>query len=146
MDLKLKRITGTPNGVFSQLTGLAPGGSLDLSTIEHAYPDYAGKWIPKLATGTYKCIRGIHQLEDPKKPGELLPPFETFEIMNVPQFQGQNVTGLLFHIGNYNHDSHGCVLVGMGQNDVMVTNSAIAFNDHFMKAQEGCNEFTLVVL
>lgn len=70
-------------------------------TLEHAFEDSEGNYFPKLKRGTtYKCVRGWHQLEHG-------PRFETFEITGVPGH-----TGILFHIGNFNKDSDGCVLLG----------------------------------
>lgn len=50
----------------------------------------------------------------------------TFEVMNVP-----DRSGILFHVGNYQEDTNGCILVGTdyGTNDerCLVTSSRIAF-------------------
>jgi hypothetical protein len=35
---------------------------------------------------------------------------ETFEITNVP-----GRSGILFHVGNFPTDTHGCILLGMGK-------------------------------
>jgi hypothetical protein len=88
----------TENGVFGVLW--SDDGSFSCQTLEHAYLFHDGI-LPKLPVGIYICKRGMHQLEGMTKP------FETFEITNVPKH-----TDILFHTGNVNADSSGCVLVG----------------------------------
>lgn len=111
-------------------------------TIQHAYEnpnaspgDYA--WIPKIPPGTYTCKRGIHKLH--KKSQE----FETFEITGV-----EGHTGLLFHPGNKNDDTEGCVCPGEwlieDEKCWKVMNSRESFQS-IMTLQEGINEFPLTV-
>lgn len=135
MDLALVRIEVRPDGIFGELRDVS--GDLIVNTLEHAYPDGLGSFTAKIPVGKYICVRGIHQLE-----GMSLT-FETFEVTNVPGH-----SNILFHVGNFNKDSAGCILVGMS---IMKTAGAqilgaskIAF-DTFMDQQEGCNSFTLVV-
>jgi len=70
-------------------------------------------------------------------------PFETFEVTHVP-----NHTGILFHAGNYNCDSNGCILLGRVGMDsdqgTMVTNSRDTFT-RFMLDLEGVESFPLTV-
>ncbi len=66
--------------------------------------------------------------------------FETFEIRGVPGH-----TGILFHWGNYNQDSDGCVLLGSARNGDMIVNSREEFAN-FMELQKGINNFELVVV
>jgi hypothetical protein len=71
--------------------------------------------------------------------------FETFEVMNVPGHWG-----ILFHVGNYNEDSEGCILVGEGlgrryKNGVMLTNSKKAFAK-LMALLKDVEQFTLLVI
>lgn len=100
-------------------------------TLEHSFD---GK--PKLPAGQYLCKRGMHQLEHGGR-------FETFEVLDVPGH-----TGILFHIGNWNRDSDGCILLGrvsVGSTDGhMITSSAMTFFS-FMNALDGVNEFPLTV-
>jgi len=107
-------------------------------TLEHAYPDSDGGFYPKIPAGEYICKRGIHQLEG------MATPFETFEITNV---KGQ--INILFHAGNFNNDSEGCVLVGekLGKytHGQMIVNSKATFNN-FMRMQNGIDFFKLTVL
>lgn len=132
MDLVLARSSKRPDGIFSQL--LTSEEHEVCMTLEHSYDGE-----PKLGPGRYVCERGTHQL----KSGH---PFETFEITGVPGH-----SGMLFHPGNYNDDSKGCVLTGdaiaenAATHDEMLTNSRVAFA-RFMKLQEGVNEFWLTVI
>lgn len=98
------------------------------ATLEHSYDKE-----PKLLPGLYICKRGIHYLKDLKTA------FETFEIMNVPGH-----SGILFHPGNYNEDSEGCILIGTARVGNMVTDSRAAFK-RFMAFQDGVQQFNLVV-
>lgn len=71
--------------------------------------------------------------------------FQTFEIMDVPGHDN-----ILFHWGNYNKDSEGCVLLGKAEvsqanGQHMITSSKETF-DIFMKYLAGVNEFTLTVV
>lgn len=122
-------------GIFGKLT--SEDGLLSLFSLEHAYKD-GSIFVPKLSRGkTYTCQRGTHQLTDGI-------PFETFEILGVPDFQGIPVTGILVHPGNYNSSSHGCICVGMSLGVGCILESRHAF-DAFMAIQEGIDTFLLTV-
>lgn len=125
MTLTLARTDFTPDGIFGEL--IDDKGKLSLVTLEHSFD---GK--PKLYDGTFTCVRGVHRLHNNI-------PFQTFEIKGV-----KGHTGILFHIGNYNKDSDGCVLVGMERSGKMITHSSIAFSK-FMGLLEKESSFTLVV-
>lgn len=125
MKCTLKRVRIDEFGIL----GLLEYALGTLHTLEHNYNDEA-----KIPSGTYKCIRGIHHL------GAALTPVETFEVTGVAGH-----TGLLFHTGNYNSDSNGCILLGQGENGHMIIGSRDAFKV-FMASLEGINEFTLEVL
>jgi hypothetical protein len=104
------------------------------ATMEHSYDG-----IPKLPAGTYRCLRGVHRL--PHRPDH---PFETFEVMGVPGH-----TGILFHVGNFNRDSDGCILLGRTATMTMegwpmLTQSQTTF-DRFMLDLEGVSSFSLQV-
>jgi hypothetical protein len=118
-------------GIFGQLC--EDGGAFVAYTLEHSYDNK-----PKLADGEYTCVRGIHHL------GPELKEINTFEIKGIPQFQGKNVTGVLFHPGNYNFDSAGCVLLGNSETDLMVASSKEAFAG-FLKMVDGLDSFHLTV-
>lgn len=126
----LERRAFTATGVFGSL--LNDMGLWLFSTLEHAY-EQLDEYVPKLGNGKYICVRGMHQLEGMKDP------FETFEVTNVPGH-----TGILFHQGNYNRDSNGCILLGDGSTGNSVTNSRMAFNS-FMNILKGIDSFTLTV-
>lgn len=131
MNLKLVRGRAELYGIFGQL--LDENGNVIAVTLEHAYSD-GDAFVPKVAVGTYTCTRHA--------PNRL--PYETFEIQNVPNFQGQTVTGILIHVGNYNKDSVGCVLVGEYFGVGCILESKVAF-EKLMALQEGVESFTLVV-
>ena len=148
MDMTLTR---NPNeyrqdGIFSLLT--ANDGDFQAHTLEHAYlmgsleAGQGHTWIAKLAPGTYTCKRGLHRLHG------MTEDFETFEVTGVPDFEGNPVTGLLLHWGNWNKDSEGCILVGKAEADSaqghMVTGSRDEFAA-FMALQDGCDTFQLTV-
>ena len=128
MDLILKRDKFTPEGIFGQLTGYG----FTAYTIERNYNGYA-----KLPPGKYTCVRHA--------PNRL--PYETFMVLNVPDFEGEPVTWLLIHIANYQKDVIGCIGIGKGldlsQN--MITESKDAF-DELMLLQSSFDSFTLMVV
>lgn len=126
MKLLLKRSDCTASGIFSDLC--SENGVKLYSTLEHSYD-----CKPKIPNGTYKCVRGKHRLHG------MTEDFETFEITGVEGHQG-----LLFHWGNWNRDSDGCVLLGHTRSGDMVTNSRVAFHD-FMEGLKGLDSFTLTV-
>ena len=70
--------------------------------------------------------------------------------MNVPDFQGKPVSKCLIHIGNFNYDSDGCILIGesmitglKGGID-MISDSGDTFKA-FMFCQSGVDEFQLII-
>jgi len=130
MDCILKRTAYTANGIFSELRDSS--GRLIAVTLEHAYQQPDGSYSPKLPPGSYLCQLGTHQLDHGG-------PKQLFAVMGVPEHEG-----ICFHIGNYNHDSDGCILLGeaLGQN--MILNSDEAFKS-FMALQGGQQNFTLTV-
>jgi hypothetical protein len=132
MDLTLTRTDIQAQGVFSVLDG----GTSRLYTCEHAYQDANGAWAAKIPNGSYTCVRGAHTLD-----GKTW--FSTFEITGVPGH-----SGLLFHMGNTEDDSEGCVLLGMGYFTLngmkAVFKSAVGFTA-FSTYQTGCDQFTLTV-
>jgi hypothetical protein len=132
----LERISYSSEGIFGVLR---TDTSLEIcKTLEHAYPvvypvqGMIQKFMPKIPIGTYLCRRGVHEL-----PG--MNPIETFEVENVGKH-----TGILFHIGNYNDDSKGCILVGEESDGHMLLKSMGGFA-RFMENLKGVDSFTLVV-
>lgn len=138
MNLILKRKSAEEAGIFGCLSSL-DGSAIVAQTLEHAFPipDQPGQYAPVIPPGTYTCVRGMHQL------AHMSAPFETFEITGV-----QHHSKLLFHTGNLNEDSEGCVLLGqsLGQLDgaKAVLESHDAFKN-FMQLQTGLSTFPLVV-
>lgn len=129
MDLKLITTLHTAKGIFGFLTDTNDN---ELSvTLQHAYQLVTGDYEPKLMPGIYICVRGNHNLNSG--------PISTFEVMAVPGH-----TGILFHYGNYNDDSEGCILLGTYADANQIYNSRVAF-DKFMKLQTGVDSFTLTV-
>lgn len=135
MNCILKRTDYLAEGIFGELTD-SNGNTLAV-TLEHSYDSGDGPscYIPKLSRGIYTCVRHA--------PNRL--PYYTFEVQNVPNFQRKPVTGILIHIGNYNSDSDGCVLLGDERNGDMIMNSKATFQK-FMDLQVGVEEFTLTVV
>ncbi len=136
MNLKLTRNDFNQSGIFGRLE--TEDGKLVAYTLEHAFGAHAPdtttiEYRPKLPVGTYRCIRGTHRLHD-------LKPFETFEVQKVP-----NATGILFHVGNYNADSEGCILLGDTTSPTGLGFSRKAF-ENFMDLQAHYNEFFLEVV
>ena len=135
MDMIAQRTEYREDGIFSHI-GRADNGLPVMVTLEHAY--WSGtEWQPKIPPGFYTCVRGLHRL------ASMTEDFETFEITGV-----QGHTNLLFHAGNFNKDSEGCMLCGQevaeGAGAEMVTNSRVTFAK-FMGLQEGCTTFQLEV-
>lgn len=137
MNLVLFRYEQTENGIFGVLKNAEKG--LTLQTLEHAYKEYDHpmqpnspfSWDAKTPKGTYVCKRGLHRL------ASMTEEFETFEVTGVPDH-----TGILFHIGNYNSDSNGCILLGASRFGTMLKDSRVAFA-HFLEATKDVNEFNL---
>lgn len=127
MDLVLNRKQFREDGIFGELRNQV--GDLIAVTLEHAFPA-AGGYAPVIPQGTYDCVRGEHYLHG------MTEPFTTFEVSGV-----DGHAGLLFHWGNFNRDSEGCILLGDSirapdQSAWMVTDSRVAF-EKFMSSQDG---------
>ncbi len=134
--MKLVRTHFRADGIFGEL--FDEKGVSVAKTLEHAYANLDGTFSPKLYTGQFICVRGPHKLHN------MTTTFETFEITNV---KGHD--NILFHWGNFDKDSEGCVLLGnevVTQDDgtEMVVNSKVTFAK-FMKGLDGVKEFMLTV-
>lgn len=120
-------------GIFGEI--IDEQGEVICQTLEHAYPDGNGGWVPKVAPGVYTCVRHL--------PNRL--PYETFMILAVPPFQNSPVSGILFHCGNFDADSEGCILLGlMNDGDKEILQSKIAF-EAFMTTLEGVQSFEITI-
>lgn len=137
MDMILTRHEYSVDGIFSILTDSM--GIALAETLEHAYTATGDSTpFPKIPNGTYTCVRGAHHL------GPQATPIETFEVTGVAGH-----TRILFHPGNYNRDSEGCILLGSiprapSLSQIMIYNSKESFTK-FMELQKGVNTFKLIV-
>ncbi len=131
MDLTIKRIKFQESGIFGEMVDIL--GNHVCYTLEHAYVQYNGQFAPKIPAGTYICKRGMHQLHSMKTP------FETFQVMDVP-----NHANILIHMGNYNKDSDGCILVGKTTSDTMIGSSVETFKK-FLQLQSDLDCFQLII-
>lgn len=128
---KLVRKEFRADGIFSELYN--DKGELIAHTLEHSYDN-----LPKIPNGTWTCIRGLHRLHG------MTEDFITFEITGIAGH-----SDLLFHWGNFNKDSEGCVLVGQAEaaqadGSHMVTASRPTFQK-FMDGLNGNNQFQVIV-
>lgn len=135
MDLVITRVENREDGIFSEIKNAKM--EVLFHTLEHAY-ETGTQWLPKIPNGTFTCVRGPHRLHG------MTQDFITFEITGV-----DGHVDLLFHWGNWNADSEGCILLGEGiaqsSKGQMITSSKVAF-EAFMKLQEGLDQFQLTVL
>ena len=136
MDLTLTRRAQNAQGIFSELSRTDTREVLFV-TCEHSYQDQTTDlWEAKVPLGSYTCELGQHDLG--------FGPFETYEVTGV-----EGHTGILFHTGNTEMDSEGCILLGEnfstlnGMQDVAL--SRVAFGA-FMQLQSGSNTFVLTVV
>lgn len=135
--MKLVRNQLRSDGVFGEL--FDDKGVLLAYTLEHSYQQPDKSWLSKLPDGQYICVRGPHRLHG------MTQDFETFEITGV-----KGHSNILFHMGNFNKDSEGCVLLGNAvltqkNGSEMVVNSKVTFNK-FMAGLLGVKEFMLTVV
>jgi hypothetical protein len=132
MFARLTRLNFMADGIY----GVMIVGDIKLSTVEHAYLQVDGTYMPKVAKGNYVCKR--------HPPNRL--PYTTFELQSIPDFMGEPVTGILIHVLNFGYESEGCVGVGLATDldKGMITQSGLAFKN-FMALQDGVDEFNLCV-
>jgi len=135
VNLTLTRAANRADGVFGRLTD--ESDKQIAVTLEHSYMMGEGGFGAKIPVGEYTCKRSSHRLHG------MTSDFITFQVMDVP-----NHNNILFHWGNYNQDSDGCILLGRniepGINCNMITHSRDTWQA-FMNLQNGLNEFTLTV-
>jgi hypothetical protein len=120
--IRLIRYDFTPDGIFGQLSD--ESGTVLAATLEHSY-----NCLPKLAAGTYKCVRRVS-------------PHFGYELFCITGVEGHDYIEI--HIGNLQKDSTGCVLLGLRRDGIAVLGSKLAF-DAFMNLMKGKNEFDLEV-
>ena len=90
---KIKRWAGTDDGTLGRLTL----GAESVYCLEEEDRDNERN-VSRIPAGTYKCVRTWYN-----KGG-----YETFEVTGVP-----NRTRILFHWGNTQEDTEGCILPGL---------------------------------
>lgn len=129
-SLTIKRIASRSDGTFGVLLD---GGEPFALTLERSWLNNAvGKSCIPL--GVYMCRR----VQSPKFGN-------TFEVSNVP-----GRTHILFHKGNIDDDSHGCILIGeefthWNDGSVSIARSGPGFTE-FLERLAGADEFGLTVL
>lgn len=124
----LTRTSSGLYGIFGKM--VADDNSFSCVTLEHAYPAGTNQWAPKIPVGTYTCVRRL----SPKFG------YDVFMLKDVP---GHDYVEI--HIGNYNSNSDGCILLGEMQLTGMISESRTTF-ERFMSLLTGVDEFTLVVV
>ena len=127
------------DGIFGNFTFDGDAAPF-MDTLEHAYAQPDGvSYQPKVQPGTYTCVLGTHALANGV-------PFQAYEITGV-----EGHAGILFHPGNFNADSEGCVLCGQTEvtydaaGDKMITGSRTEFAA-FMARLNGAATFQLEVV
>jgi hypothetical protein len=133
MDFILQRSRYGADGVFGVLTD--KDSDYTAITLEHAFEGQPGVFKPIIPAGDYTCQRYF----SPKHG------YDVFLVCDVPGH-----TYVEIHIGDFNKDSDGCVLLGQGTSiDTdgarMLTKSTLAFRQ-FMELQQDINEFELTVI
>ncbi|WP_454907616.1 DUF5675 family protein [Variovorax gossypii] len=136
MNIQLNRQSQRADGIF---------GSLYVSdapfcvTLEHAFADSYGGYWPAVPKGNYTCVLGSHQLAHYNQ-GRA---FQSYEVQSVPGHRG-----IIFHPGNHNADSKGCIFLGLGvhthSSTWSVTHSQEAF-ERFLALLSGSSAFYLSV-
>ena len=130
--LHLLRTNAIEGGIFGRL--LMKDGTVIAFTLEHAYPlGNVPGYRAKIPPGVFLCVRGPHRLKG------MTEDFLTYEVTGITGH-----SGLIFHWGNYNADSEGCILLGTRREGDMVINSKIAFR-RFLLLVEHKDTFFLVV-
>ncbi len=132
MKWRLIRKQYRPDGIFGELT--SEDGQYFFHTLEHAY-----KVIDEISPGSVeyapKIPEGVHRLVPYNSPkfGMVVP------LLDNPDDPVDQDRKFEIHIGNYNDDSDGCILIGIGmgprdlaKTSYMITKSKQAF-EQFMK-------------
>lgn len=127
--VELLRVFKRTDGTFGILS---VDGFPSCLTVERQWLDNH-RGISCIPAGHYLC----HRVNSPKFGN-------TFEITNVP-----GRSEILFHSGNIDDDSHGCVVLGENfepwiDGRLSVQSSKIAFSQ-FMTAMKNQNEFPLLI-
>lgn len=142
MRIRLRRFAQSPDGTIGRLFVPHDAERHEFYTLEEEWAENR-RGESRIPAGKYRCERTIYHRYG----------YETFEVTGVP-----NRTRILFHPGNTEEDTQGCILVGLGmgllevtdeetgkrRNKIAVHRSRVAFNE-FMKMTAGLDEFELSV-
>ena len=126
MKLLLKRLHRTNNSTIGELY---VDGKFECYTLEDKEREVKIKSETAISKGVYKVI--INKSNRFKR---LLP-----LLLNVPDFEGVRI-----HSGNTNHDTEGCILVGVTRSKDFIGKSRVAFQKLFTKMQSA-KEITLTI-
>lgn len=127
MHLTLTRFLYRPDGIFGRLCD--DSNHQVAVTLEHAYGDPDSGFIPKVPPGTYTCVR----YDSPERG------YQVWMLQDVP-----GASYIEMHIGNFNKDSKGCILLGTATVEGMIINSQVAFHS-FMDLTKDETTLTLEV-
>ena len=135
-SLELKRIAC--DGIQPTMGVLLSNGRPFAVTLERPWL-HNRKGESCIPEGTYQCLRCSNS---PDYGHQDSPKFgDTFQVMEVP-----NRSHILFHKGNINDDSHGCILIGeqyglLSGHDAVLS-SSVGFGE-FLAILQHDDEFTL---
>jgi len=121
MEIKIKRLHRTEHSTIGELS---IDGVFECFTLEDKEREIKIKGETAISKGNYKVI--INRSNRFKR---LLP-----LLLNVPNFEGIRI-----HSGNTNHDTEGCILVGLTRSQDFIGQSRKAFNKLFKKMQKAEN-------
>lgn len=126
MKIEIKRLHKTENSTIGELT---VDGVWECYTLEDKERLVKIKGETAISKGTYKVI--INKSNRFKR---LLP-----LLIDVPSFEGVRI-----HSGNSNHDTEGCILVGLTRSNDYIGKSRKAFDKLFAKMQKA-KEITITI-
>jgi len=121
MEIKIKRLHRTEHSTIGELS---IDGVFECFTLEDKEREIKIKGETAISKGNYKVI--INRSNRFKR---LLP-----LLLNVPNFEGIRI-----HSGNTNHDTEGCILVGLTRSQDFIGQSRKAFDKLFKKMQKAEN-------
>jgi len=126
MKIEIKRLHKTSKSTIGELT---IDGKFECYTLEDTEREVKIKGETAIPKGTYKVI-----INESNRFKRLLP-----LLIDVPNFEGVRI-----HPGNSNHDTDGCILVGMNRSLDYITKSRKAF-DLLFKKMQGAKNITITI-